>query len=210
MQYKVLAVGQLATNCYLVWDENSQKALIIDPGGDSDYIISQILQLDLKPIKILATHGHFDHILAVNELKMAFDIPFLLPVKDKILLPRMRQVCQYFCQFDPGPAPIPDKLIKDNEIINFGNQTLKVLAAPGHTPGGVCFYNKKNKILFSGDTIFSNGGIGRTDLQEGNYDLLVKSIKNKIFSLPSETILLAGHGAESTVRREKENLKDLN
>lgn len=210
MQYKALVVGQLATNCYLVWDKNSQKALIIDPGGDSDFIISQVLQLDLKPIKILATHGHFDHILAVNELKMAFDIPFLLSVEDKILLPRMRMVCQHFCQFDPGPAPIPDKLIKDNQIINFGSQVLKTLLTPGHTPGGVCFYNKKNKILFSGDTIFAHGGIGRTDLKEGDYNLLINSIKNKVFSLSDETILLSGHGEESTVGKEKENLKDLN
>jgi hydroxyacylglutathione hydrolase len=205
MEYKSISVGQIATNCYIVWCKKSLKSIVIDPGGDFEFIIKTILQNDLKPIKILATHGHFDHVLAINELKMAFDIPFLLSVKDKITLRHMRQSCQYFCRFDPGPPPIPDEFIKQGDSITFGNEVLKVIATPGHTPGGVCFYHKKDKVLFCGDTIFAHGGIGRTDLKEGDHDLLIKSIKNKVFSLPEDTILLPGHGEESTVRKEKDN-----
>lgn len=200
-----MPVGQLATNCYLVWDENSLETVIVDPGADGEYISQKILDNQLKPKLIVATHGHFDHVLAVNELKHTFKTPFLIHKAETSILKRARKMSVYFTHFDPGPVPEADGFLKANDEIELVGLKLRVIETPGHTPGGICLYTLKEGWLFSGDTIFADGGIGRTDLQEGNFEQLVDSIKNKIFILPGKTLLLSGHGEESTINKEKRN-----
>jgi len=200
MDIKTLAVGQLKTNCYLVFGfkSSSREAIIIDPGGDSDYIIQKIRDYDLKPKLIVATHGHFDHILAVNELKAAFKIPFAMNKKDQKLLSWMRHSANYFTNFDPGPPPRIDKNLKEGEEIQISNFKFQIIETPGHTPGGVCLYSQKEKLVFAGDSIFAGGGIGRTDFPYCNKEDLTKSIK-KLTQLPKETLVYSGHGDTTTI-----------
>jgi glyoxylase-like metal-dependent hydrolase (beta-lactamase superfamily II) len=205
MRIETLVVGQLQTNCYLVWDEKTEEGIIIDPGDDAEYIINKLRDFNIKPVAILATHGHFDHLLAVNELKMAYKIPFMLHKKDLSLLGRTRESARYFTGLDVGPAPKVDIFLKNKDQIKFGQEKLQVLETPGHSPGGVGFYSKDRGVLFSGDTIFQ-GSVGRTDFSYSSETDLLKSIK-KIFKLPLDTRILPGHGPETTIEEEKENFK---
>ena len=190
MEVQRIIVGQLQTNCYLVFNPKTKDTLIIDPGDDGDYIIRKIEDLELKPKMILITHGHFDHVLAVTELKLAFGIPFLMHKADLFILRRVQETTRYFTGSQTDTPLMPDKFIKKNEMIIFGNEKLKVIGTPGHTPGGVSFYGKK--ILFSGDTLFADG-VGRTDFSYGSAKDLKESLK-KLFQLPRQTKVYPGHG----------------
>jgi len=212
MPVETLVVGQLSTNCYLFYDEDSRQCFIIDPGDDGDYIIRKIKDLDLKPQAILATHGHFDHVLAAAELKLAFDIPFYLNAKDAKILKRTQSTAKYFTSLEVDPVLMPDKFLSDGQELKIENCKLKILFTPGHTPGSVTFlyadrHTKKYQVqakcqAFVGDLIFAHGGYGRTDLKGGDMNKLQQSIK-KILAFPSETILYSGHGDLTSVKKEK-------
>ena len=202
MPVEILVVGKLDTNCYLFYEEHFRQAFIIDPGDDSEYIINRIRDLDLKPQAILATHGHFDHILAATALKLAFDIPFYLHIKDEKILARTQKTAKFYIKRKVDPPPKVDYWLKQGQELTSGNLTLKVLAAPGHTQGGVSFYSKKENLIFVGDTLFDQGIYGRTDLTGGNLKKIKQSIK-KILSLPAKTIIYPGHGKITTVKNEK-------
>jgi hydroxyacylglutathione hydrolase len=206
MLVKTLKVGQLQTNCYLFYDDDSRQCLIIDPGDDADLIVNQIKDLDLKPEAILATHGHFDHILAVAELKLAFKIPFYLNAKDAKILKRQQSTGQYFLGYPVDPVVPPDKYLKAGVKVKAGKLPpaggLKVMATPGHTPGSVSFYCQKQNLVFGGDLIFSHGGYGRTDLKGGDFEQLQKSIA-KILKLPAATMIYPGHGEKTQVKLER-------
>lgn len=205
MNIEKLVVGQLQSNCYLVWNENSREAIIIDPADDGDYIIQKIQDFQLKPKFIIATHGHFDHILAATELKLAFKIPFLINKKDLFLLKRMQSSTRYWFRVElVDPPPEVDKFFKEGDQIEFGQEKLKVIETPGHSPGGVSLYNRGEKVLFSGDTLFKQG-IGRYDFSYASKEDLFKSIK-KLLKLPEETVVYPGHGPETTIGEEKEIL----
>jgi glyoxylase-like metal-dependent hydrolase (beta-lactamase superfamily II) len=195
-------VGKLQTNCYLIWDENNREAIIIDPGDDADFIIRKIQDLDLEPKLILVTHGHFDHVLGVPELKLAFQIPFLMNKKDMFLLKRSRETAKFFTGQETDPPLKPDKFIKEKDEIKFGKERLKVIETPGHSPGGVSFLNRG--VLFSGDTLFKQG-VGRTDFQYASEKQLLSSIKNKLFKFTDKTKVYPGHGEETTIGEEKQN-----
>jgi hydroxyacylglutathione hydrolase len=208
MKIKTLSLGQLATNGYLVWEEKDQKALIIDPGDEGDFITQTILELKLKPQAILATHAHFDHVLAAFELQLNFKIPFYLHPKDVPILKYMVKSARYWLNLKnepPNPPPKVDKFLKDKDQIKLGQEFFRVIHTPGHTPGSVCFHQVKEKLLFAGDTLFKDG-FGRTDLSGGSSKDLVKSL-GKLAKLPAETRVLPGHGEETTLGAEKENIK---
>jgi len=201
MEIKKLVVGQLQTNCYLVWDKKTEEAVIIDPGDAADFILQKVRDLEIKPKFILATHGHFDHILAVVELKLALKIPFLMHEKDSFLLKRMGQSAKYFTEAEGGPAPQVDKFIQEGDLIEFGQEKLKVMETPGHSPGGVAFYSRG--VLFSGDTLFRQG-VGRTDFSYASAETLGRSIK-KLLKLPQETKVYPGHGELTKIGLEHYN-----
>jgi hydroxyacylglutathione hydrolase len=208
MKIETLVVGQLATNCYLVWEEKNKQTLIIDPGDSADYLSDKILGLGLKPKAIIATHGHFDHVLAALELKLAFKIPFLINKKDTFILKYLAKSAKFWLNLKNEPANPPpeiDQNPKDGTRIKLGKNILKVLATPGHTPGGISLYSPSQGLLFSGDTLFANGW-GRTDLPGGSEKELLKSLK-KLFKLPGKTRVFPGHGPETTIETEKETLK---
>jgi len=192
MKVEKVVVGQLSTNCYLVWDEESLEAIIIDPGDDGDYIIRRIGDFNLSPCFILATHGHFDHILGVTELKLALNIPFLIHKNDLFLLKRAEKTAKFFTGGEEEPILPPDKFIEKGDKIIFGKESLRVIETPGHTPGSVSFYSPG--FLFSGDLIFAEGE-GRTDFAYSSKEELQKSIK-KILKLPANTLIYPGHGKE--------------
>lgn len=192
---RVLPVGQLQTNCYLIFDRQSGEGLIIDPGDDADYIMRIIADEQIKPLKILATHGHFDHILAVEELRLAYDVPFAIHANDEFLVKASQKSAQHFLSDkEVLPPPPIDEFLKEGQKISFGTYQLEVLEAPGHTPGGVCFHLKEKNLLFCGDTVFQDG-VGRTDFSYSSPSDLEKSLK-KISSLPDRAILYPGHGPQ--------------
>ena len=205
MKIEKLVVGQLQTNCYLAWDEKSipsngiKDAVIIDPGDDADYIIRKIQDFELKPKLILATHGHFDHVLAVPELKLAYGIPFLMHEADLFLLKRSKETAKYFTGAQADPPLMPDKFFKERDLIKFGKERLKVIETPGHSPGGVSFFSRG--VIFDGDTLFYRG-IGRYDFSYASKEGLFNSI-DKLFKLPDKTRVYPGHGEETTIGEEK-------
>ena len=148
MEVEKLIVGQMAENCYLVYDKKTRETVILDPGDDADYLIRKITDLKLKPLLIVATHGHFDHILAVLELKLAYGIPFLIHQKDLFLLKLAQKSAKHFLGIEVDPIPEPDKFIKDGDEICFGKKKLTVMETPGHTPGSICLLGEK--IIFTG------------------------------------------------------------
>jgi hydroxyacylglutathione hydrolase len=202
MEIEKLVVGQLRTNCYLVWDEKAGEGIVIDPGDDGDYILRRLQDLEIKPKLIIATHGHFDHILAATELKLALEVPFLIHRADLPLLKKTKQSAKYWLGVEVDPPPLDvDRFIKEGDKIKFGQETLEVIESPGHSPGGIALYSNKRKILFSGDTLFKRG-VGRTDLSYSSSKDLAESLE-KLFNLPPETVVYPGHGPETTIGEEK-------
>ena len=197
MEIEKLVVGQMAENCYLVFDKKTREAVIIDPGDDGDYLIRKITDLKLKPVLIVATHGHFDHVLAVLELKLAYRIPFLIHQRDLFLLKLAQQSAKHFLGIKVDPVPLPDRFLKDGDEIEFGTQKLKVMETPGHTPGSICLYALCHPELvsgsvFTGDTVFADG-VGRTDFSYSSKEDLKKSLE-KILKLPDNILVYPGHG----------------
>ena len=154
---------------------------------------------------IVATHGHFDHIMAGFELQLNFNIPFLIHKKDEFLLNKMRSSVKYFLGRESGPPPKITKYLSKKDSLKVGMYKLSLLETPGHTPGGVCFYSPKEKIIFCGDLFFAGGGIGRTDFSYSDPAKLELSLK-KVFKLPGETRVFPGHGKETTISQEKQLL----
>lgn len=195
IKVNALQVGSLKTNCYLITKGGSEKCLIVDPGDDAEYIQSRIATLELTPEAIIATHGHYDHLMAIQELKLFFDIPFFLPQKDHTMLNWYRKSAIRFEGFDPGPPPIPDGDVTNNLSGDYG---LGVIETPGHTPGGICLYGKGEGLLFSGDTIFAGGEIGSYNYRYSDKEKFLESIE-KLLKLPKDTVVYPGHGKETTI-----------
>lgn len=204
IQITRLVVGQMQENCYLLKDIKSEAILIIDPGDDASYIVDKITSLGGTPQGILATHGHFDHILATLELQLIYSLPFLMNTADKFLLERMSETARHFLGVDiPEKPPVLTKELADSESISLGLTTIQIMYTPGHTPGSICAYIPKENVLFAGDTIFANGAVGRTDFAYSKPLDLSVSI-NKLFTLPGGTLVYSGHGEETTIGNEIE------
>jgi glyoxylase-like metal-dependent hydrolase (beta-lactamase superfamily II) len=198
---KSLSLGALEANCYLVWD-TERNAVIIDPGDEADFIIQTLESLDLSPQAIIATHGHFDHVMAALELKLAYKIPFYMHRADEFLLDRMPGTAMHFINFDPGPPPDVDIYLNDKSKLKILSCELKIIHTPGHTPGSVSIYIKETKAVFVGDLVFSDNLRGRTDFSYSDKGKLVDSIE-LIRKLPKETIIYPGHGESFTLRRKR-------
>ena len=200
-----LVVGPLETNCYLIYDQRSKKCIIVDPGDESEYISSKIEELDLDPVSIIVTHGHFDHILGVSDLKLIYKIPFFCHKNDLFLVDSMnKRAKRWLKRKITEQDPKVDYIFED--YIKIPDFNIKVLETPGHTPGSVSFYLKEEKILFTGDTIFANGIIGRYDLSYSHKEELDKSL-NKILKFPGETKIFPGHNELTNVKEEKKYYK---
>jgi hydroxyacylglutathione hydrolase len=192
MQIETLSLGQLDTNCYIAWCETTRAAIIIDPADEGSFISQKILELELTPTAIVLTHGHFDHVLGLLELKLNFSTaPIIMHQADLFLLESLQQRAQHWLKMAVDPAPPPDKFIKEDEKIKFGQETLTVLYTPGHTPGSICLYD--DEVTFTGDTLFADGVVGRTDLSYSNKKQIKNSLQ-KIRVLTKNRTSYPGHG----------------
>ena len=198
-EVETLIVGPLSSNCYIVWDEKEKLGVIIDPGDDAEIIIDRVSDLGIKIKYILATHGHFDHVGGVAKLRKNLKTEFLAHEGDFFFLEDGENAARRWGIAIDQP-PKPDRFIKDGEKIKFGNFDLEVLHTPGHSPGGVSFLY--DRMLFGGDTLFQ-GSIGRTDFRKGSFEDLSNSIKNRLYTLPDDTIVYTGHGPITTIGDEK-------
>ena len=201
MKLKRLFLGSYVANCYLIWDEASQETLIIDPGAGASEILKRLETLGLKLKLIVLTHRHPDHVGAVKELKDATGAQLAMHA-DEAPRPRSDRPPGAASPFGGQPLPIPDRLLKDGDAIELGNLRLSVIHTPGHTKGGICLL--MDGILFSGDTLFNNS-IGRFDMPGGDGKQEVQAIMTRLMTLPDDTIVLPGHGPETTIRAEREN-----
>lgn len=188
-----LVLGPLLANCFLVFDDKSKEAIVLDPGDEADFLIQKIEERHLKPQKIIATHGHFDHVGAILELKLTYNIPFLANKKDNFLLKRSSETAAHFTKVATLKLPSPDQDLKDGVKISLGKSHLKVMETPGHTPGSICLVGEG--FAFVGDLLFADGSIGRCDFSYSDPEELKKSVK-KILGLSKTTIIYPGHGPE--------------
>ncbi len=192
MQIDNFRLGQLDTNCYLVWCEQTQQAIVIDPADEGSFISEKILENDLDLVGIVLTHGHFDHIIGLLELKLNFShAPIMAHQADQFLVDSLQSRAQHWLKMAVDPAPSIDKFLKEGDEIGIGEEKLTVLHTPGHTPGSICLYN--NQVMFTGDTLFRDNIIGRTDLSYSSPKKMFKSLE-KIRNLPGSREMFAGHG----------------
>lgn len=202
MRIKQLTVGMMGVCCYIAICDETREAVIIDPGGDEQDILTACQQENLKIKYIINTHGHPDHVCGNKYLKDKTGAEIVMHSADADFFSQTR-VEQFFSQLGLPASPPADKCVEHGDTITFGRETLTVIHTPGHTPGGMCLYSKPN--LFSGDTLFA-GGVGRTDFPGGSTQELLDSIKNRLLSLPPDTIVWPGHGyggESSTIADEK-------
>ena len=186
-------LGALNTNAYLVFCPKTRAGLIIDPADEANFLSEKILREKIKPLAIVATHGHFDHLLAANELQLAFGIPFLIHQNDQKILSTLQKSASWHLRRKMSEEP-PKKLsfLKEGEKICFGKEWLTVIELPGHTPGSIGLYNFSQKILFSGDTIFKDG-VGRADFAYSSPESLTQSLQ-KIREKFTGFRIFPGHG----------------
>ena len=196
---KILTVGPLETNCYILGDEKSKEAVIIDPGGDFEEIDQQLGKLKLKVKYIVLTHGHFDHTGALAQLKKTTSAEILIHSADAFMLSKDNQAQPFLLESGDEPCSA-DRTLKEGDKIQFGENVLEVLHTPGHTPGGISLII--DKMIFTGDTLFC-GSVGRTDLPGGSYQKLLDSIKTKFLSKGDDYVIYPGHGPESTIGEER-------
>jgi len=202
MEIKRLVLGLVRTNCYIVYSEDTKKAVIIDPAADSRRIMEEISELGVVPEAVLLTHGHFDHMLAAESLKNGYQIPICVHKADAELVKHPELNCsEQFLHM--SYSIVADEELEDGQTLRFLDGTFTVLSTPGHTEGSCCYYAQKENILFSGDTLFQES-VGRTDLPTGSAAKLVNSIREKLFVLPEDTLVLSGHGDQTTIREEKQ------
>ena len=199
MRVITISVGPFEMNCYVVAEDNHPECIIIDPGDEPCKIIKTIDQAKLKPVKIINTHNHIDHARRVSDIQKHFDIPFFICEDDQPLLESLQEQGLLF-GFDASAIPEIKDYLKDGDTFKLVEKTFRILHTPGHSPGSISIYTEGH--IFVGDVLFKDS-IGRTDLYGGDYNILIKSIREKLLVLPDDTIVYSGHGPATTIGREK-------
>lgn len=197
IQHSVL--GMCATNTYYVYDDETKRGLIVDPADSPDTIIAKADSLSMIPEAILITHGHFDHVLAMNKVREHYGIKVYAGLTEKQVLHDMAM--NLTSSFGMGQIFDADIYLKDGEEFETAGYHIKAIEVPGHTIGGMCYYFDKQGVLFSGDTLFCES-VGRSDFPGGSASALCRSIKDKLFILPEHTKVYPGHMDETTIGNE--------
>ena len=201
-----LIVGPLQVNCFILADEKTKEAIVVDPGDDAQDILKVIKEKGLRVRYIVNTHAHFDHVGANKAVKDATGAELLLHEADAPVLAAVAIQSRSF-GMSPVSSPPPDRLLKHGDSIVAGDISLKVLHTPGHTPGGISLLEQG--VVFTGDALFA-GSIGRTDFPGGDLRTLIRSIKTNLMTLPDDTKVFSGHGPASTIGDERRENPFLN
>lgn len=196
---KKLILGAVQTNCYLIYNEETKEGIVIDPADNGPKIVQTVASFLVKPVAILLTHGHFDHLMAAEELKERFRIPiYLHEEEEQLAASPMLNASSTFGMYGTAKG---DVLVRDRQMLQLAGFSIQVLHTPGHTQGGVCYYFPEEQVLFSGDTLFAQS-IGRTDLPTGSYHTLIHSVREQLLVLPKQVLVFPGHGEETTIEYE--------
>jgi glyoxylase-like metal-dependent hydrolase (beta-lactamase superfamily II) len=203
IKVKNFVFNELEVNSFVLYDE-SKECVIIDPGCHQEkqrQVLSDfIAQQELKPVLIINTHGHFDHIFGNSWAKSTFKCPVLMHEDDFPLIEHADKYAGIF-GFTIEMPPLPDRYVIDGEIVRFGVSELQIIHVPGHSPGSICLYAGQEHLLICGDVLFM-GSVGRSDFIGGDHQLLIRGISEKLMILPRETILWPGHGPKTTIGHE--------
>ncbi len=202
LRIKTCVLGAVSTNCYILYNNASKEAVIVDPGDNAPYIMNMCRELGVTPAAIALTHGHFDHILAAPELCRSFHIPVYASAGEDAMLADTSLNLSGTCDSEPTSFHA-DELLRDGQEFTLLGLTWNVIATPGHTSGSVCYYIPQEGMLLAGDTLFADS-YGRTDLPTGSSAQLVASILDKLFALPDDTMVYPGHGESTTIGHEKQ------
>lgn len=197
---KSVVVGPVDVNCYILKDKATGKGAVIDPGGHVERIMSLINDMKADIAEIIITHGHFDHIGALDELRNAVGCGASIHELDAEMLLKSRKNLSIFMGTEASFRPA-ERLLKDGDVIRFGGSFLKVIHTPGHTAGGICLYDG-DKVLFSGDTLFA-GSVGRSDFPGGDHYQLIESVVKALAEVKDETVVYPGHGPETGMGYER-------
>lgn len=200
MKVEKFVTGIISTNCYLVINEDTKQAVVIDPASCPSYLMSHIKSEGLKIEAILLTHGHFDHIMGIDGFLSEFDVPVYVHEEDADAMedPVLNQSSTYTSGYTFGKA----RYLRDRQTLELAGYTFQVIHTPGHTKGGCCYYVASENVLFSGDTLFQNS-VGRTDFVNSSTSDLVHSVREKLFLLPDDTMVYPGHMGETKIGHEK-------
>jgi hydroxyacylglutathione hydrolase len=202
MIHKILPVGPLQCNCSIIGDEATHEAMVIDPGDDIDEILTILRENKLQVKQIVITHAHIDHVGGAMKLRAQTGAPILLNQSDYALLKMLDMQATWVGMAAPGEVSI-EASIADGEKLRTGSLTANVIHTPGHTEGSVCLYFPAEKLLIAGDTLFARS-IGRTDLPGGSHAKIMRSLHDRVMTLPDETVVIPGHGPTTTIGEERE------
>lgn len=201
LRIETCVLGAVSTNCYIIYQKGKGSAVIVDPADNGAYLLNRCRELGTEPEAILLTHGHFDHILAVDDIRRAFpQCRLYAGAAEEGMLrePHLNLTGSW------GASPMSlkaDQLLEDGETFSLLDETWRVIATPGHTSGSICYYLPAEDVLFAGDTLFYES-LGRTDLPTGNTRQILASITEKLFALPEDTMVYTGHGDPTTIGHE--------
>lgn len=199
---KQLVLGMVSTNCYIVCNQDTKEAVVIDPADSSEQIIAVLKQEGLKLAAILLTHGHFDHVYAASALREKYHVRIYAHKEEKELLEDAHM--NYSYEVGRPVFVNADCFVEDKEVLTLAGMKITCIYTPGHTEGSVCYYWNAYRFLLSGDTLFLES-LGRTDLPTGSGRKIIESIKNKLFSLEDDIVVFPGHGDKTTIAYEKKN-----
>ena len=200
MKIEKYVLGSLGTNCYLIINEETKEIAIVDPATGPDYLFSHIKTKGYIPTKILLTHGHFDHVMGINNWVKEYDIPVFLHENEAEILasPELNLSAVFGASYAYNDV----KCLKDDEIIDVAGYAFRVIHTPGHTSGGCCYYCEEERVLISGDTLFC-GSVGRSDFPTGSMGTRFRSSKEKLFVLPDDVKVYPGHNETTSIADEK-------
>ncbi len=207
MQYKNFTFSPFGENTFVLYDETNE-AVIIDPGNfhpnENELLDEFIEEHNLKPVQILATHNHLDHLFGAKYVADKYSIGLACHKDDLFWINEFMNTAKRYGLEEAQNPPQPEKYFQHGDIFKFGNTELEIIHVPGHSQGGVAFYYKPSGLLFCGDILFQ-GSVGRSDFPGGNHEQLIGGIKEKLLTLPDPTIVFSGHGPSSTIGAEKRN-----
>ena len=204
LQYKIVPVTAFQQNCTLLWCDETQRAAIVDPGGDVDRLLSVVRERKVSVERVLVTHGHIDHAGGAAELAERLAVPIEGPhIEDRFWIDGMTRQAEMF-GFSGGRSFVPERWLGPGDRVSVGNVVLDVLHCPGHTPGHLVFLEPVSRLALVGDVLFA-GSIGRTDLPGGDFDALIRSIREQLFPLGDDVEFISGHGPMSTIGHERQS-----